>query len=170
MPWRKFAEAFTFRYQRLAKHRVDPGMLPWDKGDSLFSVFDDLYKSLVDRNTDAGLLLTLCAVYGPWSIPISLLRGLQLHDGEVAAQDDSWGQLQTLLHDDIELKSAIEELCRVFLAKKQQDKSLDVLSVSLHPSVCQWRFETLGEQTADWIMQASTGLVRHIESTTTRQQ
>lgn len=170
MPWRNFAETFTSRYQRLAKHRVDPGILPWDKSNSLFNVFDDLYKSLVARNSDAGLLLTLCAVYGPWSIPTSLLRGLQLRDGKIASKDDSWDQLQNLLHDDIELKSSIEELCKVFLAKKQQDKSLDVLSVSLHPSVCQWRFETIGKQRADWLMQAASGLARHIEATSARQQ
>lgn len=145
-------------------------MLPWDKSDSLFNVFDDLYKSLVSRNSDAGLLLTLCAVYGPWSIPTSLLRGIQLLDSNGASKEVSWGQLQTLLHDDIELKSAINELCKVFLAKKKQDDSLDVLSVSLHPSVCLWRFETLGEQRADWLMQAASGLARHTGATSARQQ
>lgn len=170
VPLGAFAETFSARYQRLAKHRVEPGMWLWDKSDSLFNVFDDLYKSLVDRSSEAGLLLTLCSIYGPWTIPTCLLRGLQLFDINIASSDDTWGQLQTLLHDDIELKSAIDELGKVFLAKKQQDALLDVRSVSLHPSVCQWRFETIGEQRADWVMQASYGLARHVESTSARQQ
>ncbi|KAM3528894.1 hypothetical protein NHJ13051_002168 [Beauveria bassiana] len=137
----------------------------------LFNVFDDLYKSLLIRSSDASLLLTLCAVFGPWSIPVSLLRGLQFFDiANTASKDNSWGQLQILLDDDVELKVAIEELCKIFSAKKRQDCLMDVQSISLHPSICQWRFETLGEQRADWVMQASFGLATHIKYSSAKQQ
>ncbi|PMB63821.1 hypothetical protein BM221_010292 [Beauveria bassiana] len=171
VPLGDFAQVFTSRYQRLAKHRVDPGMWLWDKSDRLFNVFDDLYKSLLNRSSDASLLLTLCAVFGPWSIPVSLLRGLQFFGiANNASKDNSWGQLQILLDDDVELKVAIEELCKIFSAKKRQDCLMDVQSISLHPSICQWRFETLGEQRADWVMQASFGLATHIKYSSAKQQ
>ncbi|OAR01858.1 hypothetical protein LLEC1_01794 [Akanthomyces lecanii] len=165
VPLREFAETFSSRYRRLTQHRVDPGMWLWDKGDTLFTVFEDLYKSLTGRHSNAGIFLTLCAVYGPRSIPTCLLRDITF-----ASDDDTWNQLRTLLHDDLELNSTIDELCKVFLAKKQQTSQLHVVSISLHPSVCQWRFETLGEQKADWVIQAAFGLMVHVKSTSARQQ
>lgn len=127
-------------------------------------MFDELYQSLVAKSPNAGLLLTLCAVYGPWNLPISLIQGLQIDtDDERSDNLTCWGKLKALLNDEVELNLAIHEICRVFLAKRQMSADGRILSVALHGSVCQWRFATIGEELPQWIMKTSFGLARHRE-------
>ena len=45
-----FAQDFTDNSKRIAQFQVDPGMWMWDTIESLFSMFDALYKSLVAKN------------------------------------------------------------------------------------------------------------------------
>ncbi|KAF5647835.1 calcium-independent phospholipase [Fusarium tjaetaba] len=165
VPLKTFAETFASKYNQLARFNVDPGIWLWNRSDSLFEMFDELYHSLVAKSPNAGLLLTLCAVYGPWNLPISLIQGLQIYtDDERSDNPTCWGQLKSLLNDDVELNLAIYEICRVFLAKRQMSADGNILSITLHGSVCQWRFATIGEQRAEWIMKTSFGLAWHRES------
>jgi hypothetical protein len=146
-------------------------MWMWSKPDSVFGMFDALYKFLVGKSAMAALLLTLCSIYGPSELPVSFLRRLELYDvANSTGPADDWAQLQSLIHDEVEFNMAAYELHKVFLAKKRQDGDGSLLSISLHGSICQWRFATIGEQKAEWIMQASYGLARHIESVYNRQQ
>ncbi|KAL2674072.1 hypothetical protein Neosp_012518 [[Neocosmospora] mangrovei] len=164
-----FAQDFTENYKRVAQFQVDPGMWMWDTSDSLFSMFDALYKSLVAKNPQTGHLLSLCSVYGPWSIPISLLHGLELHKCQDSAEEtDPSSQLQLLVDNDFELQLAIYDLERLFLVKRISDANGNVISISLHASLCQWRLAAMGEDRAAWIMQASQGLARYIQSQNTR--
>lgn len=136
----------------------------WDTSDSLFSMLDALYNSLTANNPQIGHLLSLCSVYGPWSIPISLLHGLELHKCQDDPEEiDPSSQLQLLVDNDVELKLAIHELERLFLVKQISDSDSNVISISLHASLCQWRLASMGEGRAGWIMQASQGLARHIQ-------
>ncbi|KAI8712434.1 BH4-2 domain-containing protein [Fusarium sp. LHS14.1] len=169
VPLRSFAQSFTHNYKSIARFQVDPGMWMWDTSDSLFSMFDALYKSLVAKNPQTGHLLSICSVYGPWSIPISLLHGLELHNCQDSVGEiDPSSQLQLLVDNDVELKLAIYELERLFLVKKMSDAKGNVVSISLHASLCQWRLAAMGEEGPAWIMQASYGLAHYIESQSIR--
>lgn len=165
VPLKTFAETFASKYNQLARFNVDPGTWLWNRSDSLFEMFDELYQSLVAKSPNAGLLLTLCAVYGPWNLPISLIQGLQIDtEDERSDNPTCWGRLKALLNDEVELKLAIYEICRVFLAKRQMSADGNILSVALHGSVCQWRFATIGEERPEWIMKTSFGLAWHRET------
>ncbi|KAM6510067.1 hypothetical protein FALCPG4_017696 [Fusarium falciforme] len=169
IPLGSFAQDFTENYKRIARFQVDPGMWMWDTSESLFSMFDALYKSLIAKNPQTGHLLSLCSVYGPWSIPISLLHGLELHKCQDSVEEiDPSSQLQVLVDNDVELKLAIHELERLFLVKKMSDANTNVISISLHASLCQWRLAAMGEERAGWIMQASYGLASYIQSQNAR--
>lgn len=147
MPLGSFAQDFTENYKRIARFQVDPGMWMWDTSESLFSMFDALYKSLIAKNPHTSYLLSLCSVYGPLSIPISLLHGLELHKCQNSLEGiDLSSQLQVLVDNDIELKLAIYELERLFLVKKVSDANGNVMSISLHASLCQWRLDAMGEE------------------------
>jgi hypothetical protein len=165
-----FPYLFEARYPQLTRFQVDPGMWVWSKSNSVFSMFSDLYESLIAKNASAGLLLTLCSIYGPWEIPSSLLLGLELHDVNSSKSADHWRRLQALVHDEVGFNMAVYELYRVFLAKRKHDFNGNLLSISLHGSVCQWRFATIGDQRAEWIMKASSGLARFIQSIYGHQQ
>lgn len=162
---------FETKYRQLTLFQVDPGMWMWDKTDSVFGMFDALYKFLVAKNATAGLLLTLCSIYGPWEIPGSFLRRLELCDiANSTDSTDHWRQLQALVQDEVAFNMATYELYRVFLAKRKHGDGGSLLSISLHSCICQWRFATIGEQTAEWVIQASYGLARHIQSIYDREQ
>lgn len=152
-------------------------MWMWDKTDSVFSMFHALYKFLVAKNATAGLLFTLCSIYGPWEIPGSFLRRLELCDivdstdsTDFTDSTNHWRQLQALVRDEVAFNMATYELYRIFLAKRKHDDDGSLRSISLHSYICQWRFATIGDQTAEWVIQASYGLARHLQSIYDRQQ
>ena len=160
-----FPAMFETKYQQLTQFQIDPSLCLWGKSDSLFRMFDELYKSLLGKSASAALLLTLCSIYGPWEVPILLLQRLELFDvGSCTDAQNDWRSLKTLLQDEVSLNMAISELYRIFLAKKKQNFNGGLISISLHDSLCRWRFATIGDSRAEWIMQASYGLTRHVRS------
>lgn len=164
-----FPKHFMSNYTRLTQFQVDPGMWLWDTNESLFSMFDALYKSLASKNPQTGYLLNLCSVYGPWSIPVSLLHGFEFHENQDTLEGiNSGSELQSLVDNEVELNMAIHEIYRLFLAKKLKNADGELMSIALHASLCQWRLASMGEERAGWIMQASHGLAKHIKSQDSR--
>jgi hypothetical protein len=158
-----FPTTFETHYQQLTEYT--PGHWFWDKPDSLFGMFDTLYKSLLTKHACAALLLTLCSIYGPWEVPISLLRQLEFF--EVANSSEvhcDHMRLKAFVQNEITLNMAVDQLHRVFLAKRNQNLDGSLNSISLHGSICRWRFATIGDTKAEWIMQASYGLARYLQS------
>lgn len=165
-----FPTEFKTKYQLLTQFSIEPGMWMWNKPNSVFDVFADLYQDLVAKNTSADLLLTLCSVYGPSEIPSPLLRHLELYHIVKSDSANPWTQLQALIRDEVKFNIAIYELYRIFLAKRKYDTDGSLQSISLHGSICQWRFATIGDERAEWIMQATYALARHVQSEYDRQQ
>ncbi|RSL58400.1 hypothetical protein CEP54_007768 [Fusarium duplospermum] len=165
VPLRSFAQDFERNYIRLVKFQVDPGTWLWNTNGSLFAMFSALHGSLIARNPQTAYLLSLCSVYGPCSIPISFLRRLELHEGlAIFDSINSWSQLRALLDNDIALNMAIYEIHRFLLVNKKRDTHGGLASISLHGPLSQWRLATMGEDRAGWIMQASYGLARYIQT------
>lgn len=164
VPLDGFPIMFETKYRQLTQF-LEPGIWLWSKDETIFTMFDDLYKSLLARNESAALLLTLCSIYGTWEIPIAFLRRLELYGlDRPFGTHDHWRQLQALVKDDFGFNRAIYELYRVFLANRKQGSDRSLITISLHGSICQWRFATIGDNRAEWIMQASYGLARHVSS------
>ncbi|RSL90975.1 hypothetical protein CEP51_000476 [Fusarium floridanum] len=169
LPLKSFEQDFIKNYKRLSQFQVDPVTWLWNTSDSLFGMFDALYRSLIAKNPQSGYLLNLCSIFGPWNIPVSLIHGLDFHTPQgTLAGSDSWGQLQAFIENEVELNLAIHEIERLFLAKKNRGSNGTLVSISLHASLCQWRLANLGEESSTWIMQASYGLVRYIHSQNAR--
>ncbi|RSL61317.1 hypothetical protein CEP53_005156 [Fusarium sp. AF-6] len=169
LPLKSFEQDFIKNYKRLSQFQVDPVTWLWNTSDSLFGMFDALYRSLIAKNPQSGYLLNLCSIFGPWNIPVSLIHGLDFHTPQgTLAGSDSWGQLQAFIENEVELNLAIHEIERLFLAKKNRGSDGTLVSISLHASLCQWRLANLGEESSTWIMQASYGLVRYIHSQNAR--
>lgn len=154
-----FPAIFETKYARLAKFNLSDELRIWSKEDSLFGLFETMYESLVKRNAEAGLLLSLCSVYGASRIPISVLAGLKLH----MSDESPWKQLKDMLQDDTEFNTAIYELSRMFLAKKRHASDGSVSSLYFHSSICQWRFNVLDNR-PEWIIQASCGLADYVQT------
>lgn len=155
--------AFEANYQNLTEYTPDPGHWFWDKSTSLFDMFDTLHRSLLTKNACAALLLSLCSVYGPWQVPISLLRNLELFETASYSQElNDLMRLETFVQNEVMLNMAIDQLHRVFLAKRKQNSDGSINSISLHGSICRWRIATMGDSRVEWVMQASYGLARHL--------
>ena len=94
-----------------------------------------------------------------------LLQRLEFFDvGSCTDATKDLRSLKTLLQDEVSLNMAISELYRIFLAKRKQNSGGGLISISLHDSICRWRFATIGDSRVEWIMQASYGLTRHVRS------
>ena len=151
--------------EQLTQFQIDPSLCSWGRSDSLFHMFNNLYKCLHGKSASAALLLTLCSIYGPWEVPIFLLQRLELFDvGGCTDATKDLRSLKTLLQDEVSLNMAISELYRIFLTKRKQNSAGGLISISLHDSICRWRFATIGDSRVEWIMQASYGLTRHVRS------
>ncbi|KAJ9427618.1 hypothetical protein QL093DRAFT_2587216 [Fusarium oxysporum] len=162
----EFAETFTNDYPELAQFEIDSGVWIWTRNgaiNSLFSMLDSLYASILIKSTDSALLITFCSIYGPFAIPISLVYNLDLIDVEDTEKQGPWKQLQTLVQSKIKLNMSIDELNKVFLATKKQASDHTLLSFSLHASICQWRLATMEDRDV-WIIQATYSLSKHILS------
>ncbi|KAL5601754.1 hypothetical protein FOBRF1_009287 [Fusarium oxysporum] len=162
----EFAETFTNDYPELAQFEIDSGVWIWTRNgaiDSLFSMLDSLYASILIKSADSALLITICSIYGPFAIPISLVYNLELIDLEDTENQGQWKQLQTLVQSKIKLNMSIDELNKVFLATKKQASDHTLLSFSLHASICQWRLATMEDRDV-WIIQATYSLSKHILS------
>ncbi|RYC94660.1 hypothetical protein BFJ63_vAg2533 [Fusarium oxysporum f. sp. narcissi] len=162
----EFAETFTNDYPELAQFEIDSGVWIWTRNgaiNSLFSMLDSLYASILIKSTDSALLITFCSIYGPFAIPISLVYNLDLIDVEDTEKQGPWKQLQTLVQSKIKLNMSIDELNKVFLATKKQASDHTLLSFSLHASICQWRLATMEDRDV-WIIQATYSLSKYILS------
>jgi hypothetical protein len=126
-------------------------------------MLDSLYASVSVKSKESALLVSLCSIYGPSAIPISLLYNLEMIDMEDTENQDLWKQLKALTQNKIKLNKAIDELSKIFLATKRQAKDHTLLSFSLHASICQWRLATMEDRDI-WIMQATHSLSKHILS------
>ncbi|KAI1030106.1 hypothetical protein LB504_010518 [Fusarium proliferatum] len=168
----EFAEAFTRDYPDLAQFELDSGVWIWTKNgafNSLFSMLDSLYKSILAKSKESAHLITFCSIYGPSAIPISLVSNLELIDMGNTDIQDPWKQLQALAQSKIKLNKAIDELSKIFLATKKQANDYNLLSFTLHASICQWRLATV-EDRDTWIIQATYNLSKHILSLHDRDQ
>ncbi|KAM5386461.1 hypothetical protein ACJZ2D_000424 [Fusarium nematophilum] len=143
-------DVFERQYQQLTKFRVEPGAWPWSRNDSLFGIFEALYKSVAAGN--------------PLEIPVAFLRNIQLDAYDPVDLCDDWQQLAELFHDQTTLNTAIYGLHRRFLAKRKQGSNREILSISLHQAVCRWRLATIGDDKAVWIMNASSALAKYVRS------
>ncbi|KAJ4262971.1 hypothetical protein NW762_006584 [Fusarium torreyae] len=163
----EFSEIFAEEYPALAQFEIDSGAWSWTKAgasDSLFGILDTLYESLIARTPELAHLLTLCSIYGPQEIPISLLQGLELYDmNNTSGISNASKKLQSLVHSKVKLNKAIDELAKVFLVTKKQATDRSILGFSLHASICHWRFATMEDRDI-WIIQAAYNLSRHISS------
>ncbi|KAF5989253.1 arrestin domain-containing protein [Fusarium coicis] len=74
-----------------------------------------------------------------------------------------WKLLQGLVQNKFELNRTIDDLSKVFLATKKQASDRNLISFSLHASICQWRLATM-EDRDTWIIQATYSLSKHILS------
>lgn len=158
-----FPAAFETNYKQLTEYTPDPGFWFWDKSDSLFGMFDALYKSLCVKNPCATLILTLCSIYGSWEIQTSLLRHFEFFEATVHSREhDDCMRLKGFLQDDITFDMAIDQLHRVFLAKRKRNFDGTISGFSLHGSICRWCLATMGSSRVEWIMQASYGVAKHI--------
>jgi hypothetical protein len=165
VPLNALSTGFETKYQQLIGYHPGPDQWCWDKNNSLFGMFNVLYDSLLIKNVCAALLLSLCSIYGPWEVPISLLRHFEFF--EVASYSEGHNdfmRLKVFVQDEVTLNIAIDQLHRVFLAKRKQHLDGSINSISLHSSICRWRFATIGDTRAEWIMQASYGLARYLWS------
>jgi hypothetical protein len=131
--------------------------------DSLFSMLDSLYESIMMKSKESALLITFCSIYGPFAIPMSLIYNLELIDMGDTDSQSSWKQLQALTQSKVKLNRAIDELSKVFLATKKQATDYTLLSFSVHASICQWRLATMEDRDV-WIIQATYSLSKHILS------
>ncbi|KAF5570874.1 calcium-independent phospholipase A2 [Fusarium pseudoanthophilum] len=125
-------------YPELAQFEIDSGAWIWTSdgaNESLFSMLDSLYASVSMKNKESALLVSLCSIYGPSAIPISLLYNPEMIDMEDTENQDSWKQLKALTHSKIKLSKAIDELSKIFLATKKQANDYSLLSFSLHASI-----------------------------------
>lgn len=154
-----FPEIFATKYSRLAKLHLSDELRMWSKKESLFGLFETMFESLVAKNREAGLLLSLCSVFGVSQIPTSLLTRLAPN----LSDKGSWKQLKDMLRDETEFNLSVYELSRMFLAKKTHESNGSVSNLHLHSSICQWRFHALDDK-PDWIIQASYSLARHVQA------
>lgn len=152
---------FESKYKQLTT--IDPVVWNWGKPHTLFDIFDTLYRGLLAKSTASGHLLTLCSIYGPHEISISFLKRLIFEQTENSAIAHSpWDELKLLFQDELSLNLAVSKLHEVFLAHRNYSKEHSMLSFSLHGSVCQWRFATIGDQRPQWIVQALQALACYV--------
>ncbi|KAF5558268.1 calcium-independent phospholipase A2 [Fusarium napiforme] len=162
----EFAANFNNDYPELAQFEIDSGVWVWTRdgaNESLFSMLNSLYASVSMKSKESALLISLCSIYGPSAIPISLVSNLELIGVEDTADRGPWKQLQLLVQSKIKLKKAIDELSKIFLATKKQANDRTLLSFSVHASICQWRLTTMDDRDT-WIIQATYSLSKHILS------
>ncbi|ETS84994.1 hypothetical protein PFICI_03019 [Pestalotiopsis fici W106-1] len=160
---------FETKYKQLST--IDPLIWNWEKRHTFFDVFDTLYANLVAKDSVAGDLLTLCSIYGPWEIPIEFLQNLIIEKtGDATRIQEPWNRLEELFKDEIKLGLAIKKLHEVFLAKKKHATDQSLLSFSLHGSVCQWRYATIGDQRTQWVVLALQSLTTYLQSKTEHQR
>jgi hypothetical protein len=100
-------------------------------------MFDELYKSLLAKDASAALLLTLFSIYGPWEVPIALLRNLEFFDvaGDSEGHNDCM-RLKAFTQNELTINVAIDQLHRIFLAKRKQNLDGSLNTISLHGSIC----------------------------------
>jgi hypothetical protein len=154
---------FETQYKQLTT--IDPLIWNWGKSHTLFDIFDTLYNDLTSKSPVAGDLLTLCSIYGPQEISIVFLQKLVFEEMEKATtSQEPWQRLQGLFEDEISLSLAITKLHEIFLAHKKHGIDRSLRSFSLHGSICQWRFATIGDQRAQWIIQALQALASYLHS------
>lgn len=85
---------------------------------------------LLTKNACAALLLSFRSVYGPWQVPISLLRNPELFETTSYLQEHNDPmRLKTFVQNEVMFNMAVDQLRRVFLAKRKQN-SIRVLVLS----------------------------------------
>lgn len=155
---------FSEKYADLSKFPVDPGDWTWNRAVSMSAMFDALYKLLQEKNPSACLILTVCSIYGPWQTPVPMLRQLGPILADLANDKGPWKPSRAVFEHDTDFNRAIYDLCRVFTGKRKQDSLGEVQSISLHASVCRWKFATIMDDKAAWIMHGSYALANYIHS------
>ncbi|KAF4457351.1 hypothetical protein F53441_680 [Fusarium austroafricanum] len=164
----EFSEHYITSYPDLAQPRIDAGIWTWTRTgsvDFLFGMLDALYESLASKSKESALLLTLCSVFGPLQVPVSLLHELKFHESNTYSDEkSSLEKLQNLMHSKLKLNTSVHELSEVFLATKKQTADRSLIGFSLHASICQWRISTM-KQREFWVIQAAYSISKHIQST-----
>jgi hypothetical protein len=155
---------FEDNYQVLTNFEPNQGQLTWEKGSSLFSIFERLYTYLLTKHASAALLLTLISVYGPWEVPISFLENLEFFEADSRSEElKSITQLKALVQDRLKLRLAVRDLDNILLCNRTHGSERRLRSISLHGLICQWVFDSASNK-ADLVIQASYGLAQYLWS------
>lgn len=163
IPLNSFYDAFTAHYKTLMDNRPQTSLWAYEKRRSVYGIFDMLYHSVRRTNPEAAALITLCSSFGHWPIPVSVLEHFSLyHVNEDDTKPHDLEALKSLLHDPFLLGFALDCLEELCVVKTTRDKNYRPISITMHGSICQWRFETLAGEKPAWVMQATYGLTAHL--------
>ncbi|MCJ1247305.1 hypothetical protein MMC30_004519 [Trapelia coarctata] len=173
---REFLGFYRTQYDSLMKYVPERSSWSYDKNRSIFTTFELLFQKLNMEHKAAADLLTVFSFFGPCTIParrlfrsptldttsesLSLLR---ISDAPESTRT-KWDKAQwvdQLVSEQLSLRLAINSMEKLCLLKVRKAPSGDIISFSLHNSICRWRVETLNErERQEWAALASYLLCR----------
>lgn len=158
-----FLDFYGSQYRQLMAHKPSRIASDYEKHLSIISVFSMALSKLEDGR-DAPDLLSLFSCFGPRLIPLDLLTGFwksktiieePVHfDVSSLSKKIQW--LKTVGDNRLPFQQATARLENLCLLKTRRDDRGNMMSVSVHSTVCKWRLETIDEQEReDYIMLAA---------------
>jgi len=148
----EFIPAYQNHYTLLMSQVPPRGVVTYEKARSVTTIFSMLYDALKKRSPEAAAILDFIALLGPWNIPISLMRQMNL-DRTVFGDfsDEASSALARAFEDQVVLSLALGELTKICLVKL--DRVSEVFS--LHRAVGMWCLEQGVGLRQSWILLAA---------------
>lgn len=176
---REFLGYFETQYQRVMAQKPPKSAWDYEKNMSIISIFHMLLAKL-EKDGDAEKMLAFASCFGPRPIAVNLMSQVDQLEGRTVPSSSSRSEVQhtsekNLLHhfglDSLACQLAIGQLESLCVLKLKRDSEGNTVSISLHDSISQWRFETLARDTREgWIITAAYALSKCLPQTNVDQK
>ena len=167
IPVRDFVGHYKTQYQKVMAQKPARSAWDYEKNMSIASVFNMLLAKIKKDSKD-DKLLSFLSCFGPRRVDVNLMGQVRKPgEGSLSTHSD-WSDVQKtdemiwldrLWSDRLEFQVVTGQLESLCALKRIRDSEGDIISISLHDSITQWRFETLTNDVREkWILAAAYAL------------